>query len=83
MSIRAFVYAKQKTVLARNLGDDVGDSWTWFAIDADSKLLLSHKVGKRDEATCSTFLTRLNNATTGRTQVTSDGSVGVTHIAVQ
>lgn len=30
-------------------------------------------------ATCSTFLTRLNNATTGRTQVTSDGYGTYTH----
>ena len=34
---------------------------------------MSHIVGKRDEPTCRTFLTRLNNATTGRCQVTSDG----------
>jgi IS1 family transposase len=67
------VFAKQRTVALRNLGGNVGDSWSWFAIDANSKLILSHVVGKRDDATCDTFLSRLNRATTGRTQVTADG----------
>lgn len=77
--IWGFVFAKAKTALHRNLGEGAGDSWTWFAIDADSKLILSHAVGKRDEATCDAFLTRLNNATTGRTQVTADGLGLYTH----
>ena len=42
-------------------------------IDSDTKLILSHTVGKRDADACDTFLRRLNGATTGRTQVTSDG----------
>jgi IS1 family transposase len=74
-----FVYAKQKTVNAHNIAGEVGDSWSWFAIDADSKLILAHIVGKRDDATCSTFLTRLTNATTGRCQVTTDGWSAYTH----
>jgi IS1 family transposase len=57
----------------RGLGPEFGDSWCWLAIDADSKLILSHAVGKRDEETCQRFLSRLNEATTGRMQVTSDG----------
>jgi IS1 family transposase len=51
----------------------MGDAWSWFAIDADTKMILSHKTGKRDQSACDTFLRRLNNATTGRIQVTSDG----------
>jgi IS1 family transposase len=53
--------------------DDCGDCWTWLAIDADSKLILSHAVGQRDESTCVRFLRRLNGATLGQFQVTSDG----------
>jgi IS1 family transposase/transposase-like protein len=74
-----FVYAKQKTVTAHNIAGDVGDSWTWCAIDAETKLILSHVVGNRDDATCSTFLRRLNGATTGRCQITSDGWGSYTH----
>lgn len=47
--------------------------WTWLAIDADTKMILSHTVGQRDMPTCERFLSRLNAATTGRCQVTSDG----------
>ncbi len=68
-----FVYAKSRTVERHGLKGDVGDSWSWFAIDANSKLILSHVVGKRDDDTCVTFLSRLSRATTGRCQVTSDG----------
>lgn len=71
--IWSFVFCKSRTQERLGHGPDVGDSWTWLAIDADSKLVLSHIVGKRDESTCRTFLIRLNNATTGRCQVTSDG----------
>jgi transposase-like protein/IS1 family transposase len=71
--IWGFVYAKAKTVEAKMLGPDVGDSWCWLAIDADSKLILSHAIGGRDESTCERFLIRLNGATYGRMQVTSDG----------
>jgi transposase-like protein/IS1 family transposase len=75
----SFVGMKAKTAERKNLGPEVGDSWTWLAIDADSKLILSHAVGQRDESTCHRFLDRLNNATVGRLQVTSDGLGLYTH----
>lgn len=68
-----FIFCKSKTSEARGYGADKGDSWTWLAIDADSKLVLSFAVGLRDSATCDQFLTWLNTATLGRCQVTSDG----------
>jgi transposase-like protein/IS1 family transposase len=75
-----FIFAKDKTVKFKGIvGEGFGDSWTWFAIDSDSKLILSHAVGLRDEQTCHRFLKRLNNATTGRTQVTADGLALYTH----
>lgn len=72
--IWGFVAMKHRTKEAKGIRDEsVGDSWTWLAIDADSKLILSHAVGSRDEATCIPFLQRLNHATSGPMQVTSDG----------
>ncbi len=68
-----FIGCKDKTKKARGRTDDCGDSWTWCAIDADSKLILSHAVGQRDESTCLRFLQRLNGATLGQIQITSDG----------
>lgn len=77
--IWGFIRAKDKVAKFKGLGEGAGDSWTWFAIDADSKMILSHAVGLRDERTCHAFLTRLHHATTGRTQVTSDGLALYTH----
>lgn len=74
-----FIGCKAKTAERKNLGPEFGDSWTWLAIDADTKLILSHAVGQRDESTCQRFLSRLNDATFGRMQVTSDGLGVYTH----
>lgn len=71
--IWGFIRCKSRTKEARGYVDDSGDSWTWLAIDADSKMILSHAVGLRDEATGGAFLARLNGAVQGRCQVTSDG----------
>lgn len=68
-----FVAMKAKTKERKHRTGEVGDIWTWLAIDADSKLIPTHAVGQRDEPTCSTFLTQLNDATAGPCQVTSDG----------
>src|SRR5437016_6040138 len=43
--IWSFTYAKQKNVpLAKAAPDGAGDTWTWTAIDADSKMILSYFV---------------------------------------
>jgi hypothetical protein len=46
----SFVHAKQKNApTSKRAGDPtIGDCWTWTAIDADSKLLVSYMVGGRD-----------------------------------
>jgi len=71
--IWGFVHCKNRTKEARKLTGNIGDSWTWLAIDAQSKMILSHHVGQRDEDSCRTFLQRLNGATEGECQITSDG----------
>lgn len=77
--IWGFVGCKERTRSVMGRTDDCGDSWTWLAIDASSKLVLSYAVGMRDEDTCRRFLDQLNQATTGRCQVTSDGLRLYTH----
>lgn len=48
-AIWSFVYAKQKTVERMQAApEDAGGVWTWTAIDADSKLIVSYLVGGRD-----------------------------------
>ena len=44
--IWAFVGSKQKNVPAEKQGE-YGDIWTWTAIDADTKLIISYLVGQR------------------------------------
>src|SRR5687767_12643618 len=47
--IWAFVYAKAKNVPADHAGEvGYGDVWTWTALDADTKLVPSWAVGRRD-----------------------------------
>ena len=48
--IWSFIYAKKDNVKrAKNAPEEAGDAWTWTAIDADSKLLVSWLVGDRND----------------------------------
>jgi IS1 family transposase len=70
----AFVYAKAKNVeTAKAAPQEAGDCWTWMAIDADTKLIPSYYVGKRDGAAAMTFITDLASRLASRVQLTSDG----------
>jgi IS1 family transposase/transposase-like protein len=71
--IWSFIGLKEKQRAMRGYGESFGDSWTWIAVDADTKLVLSHKVGDRDADTCWAFLERLRDATVGRFQLSTDG----------
>jgi hypothetical protein len=46
--IWSFCYAKEKNVPAEKKGTGAGSVWTWTAIDADSKLIISYLCGERD-----------------------------------
>ena len=72
--IWSFVYAKQKNVAtAKRLDLAYGDVWTWTAIDADSKLILSYLVGSRDSEYAHAFIGDLRSRLANRVQLTSDG----------
>jgi IS1 family transposase len=49
-----------------------GDAWTFCAIDADTKLVPSYKVGKRDSATANAFVSDVAGRMKNRVQVSSD-----------
>ena len=53
--------------------DFAGDVWTWTAIDADSKLIVSWLVGDRDADHAHVFMRDVADRIDQRTQVTSDG----------
>ncbi len=47
--IWSFTYAKQKNVkTAKAAPEHAGDTWTWTALDSESKLIVSYMVGGRD-----------------------------------
>jgi IS1 family transposase len=50
-----------------------GDVWTWTAIDADTKLVVSWLVGERNGTACEKFLRDLASRLANRIQLTSDG----------
>lgn len=71
--IWSFIGMKEKTRVAMARSSEWGDSWTFIAIERDTKLVLAHAVGQRDMATSVRFLNRLDRATSGRFQLSSDG----------
>src|SRR5205085_8201724 len=72
--IWSFCYAKQRNVPAEHKGEfGYGDVWTWTAICADSKLVLSWLVGGRGYETGEIFLADMRKRLPNRIQLTSDG----------
>jgi IS1 family transposase len=70
----AFCYAKQKNVsTAKAAPESAGDVWTWTALDADSKLILTWKVGGRDASYALALMDDLRARITTRVQLTTDG----------
>jgi IS1 family transposase len=72
--IWSFTAAKQKNVshMKRRV-DGAGDTWTWTAIEADTKLIVSHFVGGRDGECAMWFMDDLKSRLANRVQLTSDG----------
>jgi len=50
-----------------------GDVWTWVAIDADTKLVPTYRIGARDLTEATAFMTDLAARLRNRVQITSDG----------
>ncbi len=67
-------YAKAKNVAtAKAAPAQAGDIWTWTALDADSKLIVSWKVGGRDADYALDLMDDLRQRVTTRMQLTTDG----------
>jgi IS1 family transposase/lambda repressor-like predicted transcriptional regulator len=72
--IWAFCYAKEKNVAPEHKGElGYGDAYTWTAIDADTKLMVSYMVGKRDAGYANLFMQDLAERIANRVQLTTDG----------
>jgi IS1 family transposase len=71
----SFVHAKAKNAPTSSRAGDptIGDCWTWTAIDADSKLLVSYMVGGRDAEYALMLMDDLRERLANRVQLTTDG----------
>jgi len=72
--IWAFCYAKAPTVpFAKAAPEEARDLWTWVAIDAETKLVPSWRIGDRSGETAIEFVCDLSKRLASRVQITSDG----------
>jgi IS1 family transposase len=72
--IWSFCHAKQKNVAtAKAAPEGAGDVWTWTAIDADTKLIVSYFVGDRSGESAIELMDDLRERLANRVQLTTDG----------
>jgi IS1 family transposase/lambda repressor-like predicted transcriptional regulator len=72
--IWAFCYAKEKNVAPEHKGElGYGDVYTWTALCADTKLMVSYAVGKRDAPTGNAFMHDVASRLAHRVQMSTDG----------
>jgi len=73
--IWSFCYAKAKNVAdAKAAPDGAGDVWTWTALDADTKLMVSYFVGDRSGESALIIADDLRDRIASeRVQITTDG----------
>ena len=72
--IWSFCYAKAKNVAtAKAAPEGAGDLWTWTALDADSKLIVSYLCGGRDADYANDFMQDVASRVASRVQLTTDG----------
>ena len=71
--IWCYVGKKQRHVQPEDDIGTVGDFCTWVAMDAETKLVPSYRVGKRDGANGYAFISDLESRLNNRVQISSDG----------
>lgn len=71
--IWGFVWCKEKTKNRLGLGDEVGDAYCFVAIERNTKLVLCWHLGHRTVEDTEAFIEKLERATTGAFQLTTDG----------
>lgn len=72
--IWSFNYCKRANLAkAKAAPEGAGDVWTWTAIDADSKLIVSYLLGGRDADAAFNFMSDVAERLANRVQLTTDG----------
>ncbi len=68
-----FVQKKQKRIREHEDDRQIGDQYTYVAMDRASKLVLSYVVGKRNAENAMSLMVDLESRLHGRPQITTDG----------
>lgn len=68
-----FVGAKAKNTTPEKKAEGWGDTWTWTAVDADTKLCVSYLVGGRGLGWATEFMLDCAHRISNRVQITTDG----------
>ncbi len=71
--IWSFVGKKARNIKGEDTDKGLGDTWTWTAICADTKLIPSWFVGDRTARSAHIFISDLRKRLAGRVQITTDG----------
>ena len=71
--IWSFTGCKEKNVTPEKKAKGQGDTWTWTALDADTKLIPCWYVGTRDGMAAYHFIHDLSERLANRVQLTTDG----------
>jgi IS1 family transposase len=72
--IWAFCYSKQRNVAtAKAAPEGAGDVWTWTALEASHKMIVSYMVGGRDSDYAIALMDDLRSRLANRVQLTTDG----------
>jgi IS1 family transposase len=70
----SFCYAKDKNVPSyMRVDGEAGSIWTWTAIDADTKLIVTYHLGTRDAGCAHHFMRDVAARLAHRVQLTTDG----------
>ncbi|HEY4240146.1 MAG TPA: IS1 family transposase [Kofleriaceae bacterium] len=69
----SFVLKKQRAVTPAEAATGIGDQWIYVAICADSKVIPSYRVGKREAVNTNAFVADLAGRLRNRVQLSTDG----------
>ena len=70
----SYIYAKQRNVPdIRRMHDHAGTIWTWTAIDADTRFMVTWLVGDRTRESAADFMWDIQYRVAGRPQISTDG----------
>ena len=71
--IWSFVGAKEKNAVPEKKAQGWGEVWTWTALDADTKLMITFSPGDRTLTTASGFMNDVAGRLANHVQLTTDG----------